>query len=91
MPSCLYIKDGKILDQESDKIWKEKEPDKKYLATLHYDNTLPMNPDGPEQLYDNKNHCLSRKQYKEQAENRKKNGSWYWKSNSFGKPLKRKR
>jgi len=72
MPSCLYIKDGKILDQESDKIWKEKEPDKKYLATLHYDNTLPMNPDGPEQLYDNKNHCLSRKQYKEQAENRKK-------------------
>lgn len=75
MPSSIYIKDSEILDQEPEKIWKEKEPDKKYLATLCYDNTPPTNPDGSQQLYDNKNHYLSRKQYKDQAQNRKKNGS----------------
>ena len=75
MPSSIYIKDGKILDQEPEKILREKKPDKNYLATLHYDNTPPMNPDGSEHLYDNKKHCLSTKQYKDQAENRKKNGS----------------
>lgn len=75
MPSSIYIKDGKILEQEPEKIWREKEPDKKYLATLHYDNTPPINPDGSEHLYDNKNHCLSRKQYKDQKENRKKNSN----------------
>ena len=51
MPSSIYIKDSEILDQE---------PDKKYLATLCYDNTPPTNPDGSQQLYDNKNHYLSR-------------------------------
>lgn len=33
------------------------------------------NPDGSEQLYDNKKHYLSGKQYKDQAENRKKTGA----------------
>ncbi|RKI19472.1 ISL3 family transposase, partial [bacterium 1xD8-6] len=75
MPSAIYIKDGKILEQAPEKIQREKEPDKKYLSTLHYDNSPPVNPDGSEHSYDNKNHCLSRKQYKDQAENRKKNGS----------------
>lgn len=75
MPSAIYIKDGKILEQAPEKIQREKKLDKKYLSTLHYDNSPPMNPDGSEHLYDNKNHCLSRKQYKDQAENRKKNGS----------------
>lgn len=74
MPSSVYIKDGKVLEEAPEKIWREKEPDKKYLSTLHYDNSPPMNPDGSEHLYDNKNHCLSKKQYKDQAENRKKNG-----------------
>lgn len=73
MPSSVYIKNGKILAQKPEKIWREKEPDKAYLATLHYDNTPPRNSDGSEQLYDNKNHCLTRTQYKRQSENRKKN------------------
>lgn len=43
--NCIYIKDGKILDQEPEKILREKKPDKKYLATLHYDNTPPFQND----------------------------------------------
>lgn len=73
MPSSVYIKDEKLLTQEPERIWREKEPDKAYLATLHYDNTPPRNPDGSEHLYDNKNHFLTRTQYKRQSENRKKN------------------
>lgn len=75
MPSNIYIKEGKILDQEPEKIQREKEPDKAYLATLNYDNTPPRNSDGSEHLYDNKNHCLSAARYKHLAENRKKNSS----------------
>ena len=36
-----YIKDGKILEQAPEKIQREKEPDKKYLSTLHYE-VLPL-------------------------------------------------
>lgn len=72
MPSSIYIKDGRKLEQPPEKIPREKEPDRAYLATQHYDNTPPENSDGSIQTYDNKYHNLSQKQYKEQAENRKK-------------------
>lgn len=73
MPSSIYIQNGKILEQAPEKVLKEKEPDREYLATLHYDNSPPVNADGSIQEYDNKHHLLSKKQYKTQAENRKKN------------------
>ena len=73
MPSTVYIKDGKVLDEAPEKVWKEKEPDHAILAALHYDNTPPKNPDGTERIYDNKRHDLASAQYKKQEENRKKN------------------
>lgn len=75
MPSNVYIKDGKVLDEAPEKVLREKEPDHARLATLHYDNTPPKNPDGSERTYDNKKHDLASAQYKKQADNRKKNGS----------------
>lgn len=73
MPSTVYIKDGKVLDEAPEKVWKEKEPDHAILAALHYDNTPPKNPDGTERIYDKKRHDLASAQYKKQEENRKKN------------------
>jgi transposase len=73
IPSQIYIKDGKVLDHAPEKVLKEKEPDEAYLATLHYDNEPPKNPDGSVCIYDNKKHYLKAKQYVDQAESRKKN------------------
>lgn len=73
MPSKIYIQDGKVLNHEPPKICQEKKPDEEYIASLHYDNTPPKNPDGSKRTYDNKKHKLTSKQYIAQAENRKKN------------------
>lgn len=75
MPGKIYVKDGEILDHAPEKIYQEKQPDTDYLASLDYDNEPPRNPDGSEVIYDNKKHCLTNKQYKKQAETRKKNKS----------------
>lgn len=75
MPSMVYIQDGKVLDSAPEKVLHEKRPDEEYIASLHYDNTPPKNPDGSERTYDNKNHLLTKKQYVDQAESRKKNNS----------------
>jgi hypothetical protein len=75
MPSNVYIKDGKILDNEPAKVLQEKTPDEEYISSLHYDNTPPKNPDGSQRTYDNKRHQLTRKQYVDQAEGRKKNSN----------------
>ncbi len=75
MPSNVYIRDGKILDNKPEKVLQEKNPDEKHIASLNYDNTLPKNPDGSQRIYDNKKHLLTTKQYVEQAESRKKNSN----------------
>jgi len=75
MPSSVYIRDGKILDNAPEKVLLEKRPEEEYIASLHYDNTPPKNPDGSERTYDNKNHLLTKKQYVVQAESRKKNSN----------------
>lgn len=75
MPPSVYIKEGNLLSQEPEKIQKEKEPDPAFLASLHYDSTPPLNPDGSECLYDNKIHDLSKTRAKDQAIRRKKNSS----------------
>ena len=75
MPSSIYIRDGKILDNAPEKVLLEKKPDEEYIASLHYDNTPPKNPDGSQRIYDNKKHLLTQKQYVDQAEGRKKNSN----------------
>lgn len=75
MPSTVYLKDGNVLERPPEKILKEKEPDRDYLATLHYDDTPPMKPDGTELEYDNKSRNPGRKRCLEQTQNRKKNNN----------------
>jgi len=75
MPSSVYIRDDKVLDNVPEKVLLEKRPDEEYIASLHYDNTPPKNPDGSERTYDNKKHLLTQKQYVDQAEGRKKNSN----------------
>jgi len=75
MPSSIFIRDGKILDSEPEKISREKMPDTTLQNMLHYDNSPPENPDGTEHIYDNKRRNLSNAQYKRQAEDRKKNSN----------------
>ena len=73
MPAIIYIKNEKILEQEPEKILKEKAPDYTYLSTLNYDCTPPKNPDGSERSFDNKKHDLASSKYKELQIQRKKN------------------
>ena len=73
MPATIYIKNEKILEQEPEKILKEKAPDYTYLSTLNYDCTPPKNPDGSERSFDNKKHDLASSKYKELQIQRKKN------------------
>lgn len=73
VPAKLFIRDGKVLDEEPQKLPHEKRPDDALLASLRYDNTPPRNPDGTEMAYDNKKHDLSSEQYRFQAQSRKKN------------------
>lgn len=75
MPAKVYIKDGKILKEEPEKVLQEKIPDYEYLSTLDYDNSPPMNPDGTERNFDNKKHDLNSPQYKQQQMQRKKNNN----------------
>lgn len=75
MPAHIYIKDGKILEQEPEKVLHEKVPDHAYLSTLDYDRTPPKNPDGSERLFDNKKHDLNTTEYKDRQMRRKKNKS----------------
>ena len=72
LPAKIFVRDGKVLDQEPQKIPQEKKPDDAFLAALHYDNTPPRNPDGTEMAYDNKKHDFSSGQYHAQAQFRKK-------------------
>ena len=68
-----YLKDGKILEHEPEKILREKTPDYAYLSTLNYDCTPPQNPDGSERIFDNKKHDFTTSTYKEMQVQRKKN------------------
>lgn len=73
MPAAVYIKNGKVLEHEPEKILQEKTPDHAYLSTLNYDCTPPKKTDGSEISFDNKKHNLNSAQYKNQQIQRKKN------------------
>lgn len=70
LPEKLFFRDGKLLDQEPEKIYVERTPDYAYLASLSYDNSIPRNPDGSEKLFDNKKRDLNSVQYQKQAKSR---------------------
>ena len=90
MPAKIYIKDGKILEKEPEKVLREHTPDYAYLATLNYDNSPPINSDGTERNFDNKKHDLNSKQYKQQKIQRKKNSREKLKAFQQQEPNERK-
>lgn len=73
LPAKIFIQNGKVLNQEPEKIPQVKKPDDAFLASLHYDNTPPISSDGTEITYDNKKRDLTSGQYRRQAQSRKKN------------------
>lgn len=75
MPSEIFIRDGKILDHPPEKVLREKKPDKRLLAGMNYDNSVPLDEQGDEITFDNKKRDLDSPRYKTHAENRKKNNS----------------
>lgn len=74
IPAELFIRKGEVLDSAPEKVLMEKVPDEKLMASLHYDNTIPQNPDGTDLTFDNKKHRLDSPQYQAHAESRKKTG-----------------
>ena len=75
MPSEIFIRDGKVLDHPPEKVLREKKPDERLLAGMNYDNSVPLDEQGDEILFDNKRRDLDSPQYKAHAESRKKNNS----------------
>lgn len=73
MPTEIFIRNSEVLNRAPEKVLKEKMPDEKLIEFLHYDNSVPQNPDGTEMKFDNKRHDPDSRQYREQAESRKKN------------------
>lgn len=72
MPSEIFIRDGKVMDQSPEKVLREKKPDEKLLAGMNYDNSVPLDEQGDEITFDNKKRNLDSPQYKAHAESRKK-------------------
>lgn len=75
MPPEIFIRNSDVLDKAPEKVLKEKMPDERSIEMLHYDNSIPQTPNGTEIRFDNKSHDLNSRQYREQAESRKKNNN----------------
>lgn len=76
LPSEIFIKDGKVMDMVPEKTRKLKvNPASEQLDQYDYNNEAPVDGEGRPVSYDNKKHDLDGKQYREQAESRKKNRS----------------
>lgn len=70
----IFVKDGEVLDSPPEKEKKLKlSPDSILLSRYEYDNTHPLDENGAAISYDNKRRNFESKQYKRQAEGRKKN------------------
>ena len=71
IPEKIFIKDGKITDKPVAKVRKElANIDSKILETLNYDNSIPIDKNGNEIVYDNKLRNFDSKQYIEQKQRR---------------------
>lgn len=73
IPTSIFIKEGKILDEEPKKIWKENDFDETKLDGISYDNSVPVDENGKEIEFNSKRRDIDGKEYKELEENRKKN------------------
>lgn len=73
MPAEIFIRDGEVMDTPPEKVLREIVPDEKALNNMDYDNSVPLDEEGHEILYDNKRRDVDSPQYKSQAESRKKN------------------
>ena len=71
MPQKIFIRDGVVLDQEPDKVKTLSVPlDSPELNELHYDNTPPVDKNGNEIHYCNKNRNENSEKYRTYARNR---------------------
>lgn len=75
MPAEIFIRNGKILDTPPEKVLQETKPDRRRLESMDYDNSVPLDEQGHQIMFDDKKRDLDSPQYKAQAENRKKNNS----------------
>jgi len=74
IPEEIFIKDGQILDFPPERVKRLKvSPASPLLNQYEYDNTIPLDENSEPITYDNKKRNLASKQYKRQAESRKKN------------------
>ena len=75
LPSAIFIQNGTVLDQAPEKENREKIFDESRLDGIFYDNSAPVDESGNEIAFQSKRRNLDSRQYKRQAENRKKNSS----------------
>lgn len=71
IPSKIFIKDNKILEEEPKKVYRYKSNiTNSDLKSWSYDNTSPIDESGNIIIYDDKKHDLDSPQYLKQAQNR---------------------
>lgn len=75
MPTEIFVRNSQVLDKAPEKVLKENIPDEKLIELLNYDNSVPENFDGTEKKFDNKKHDPDSRQYRKNAESRKKNNN----------------
>lgn len=75
IPSSIFIKDGIVLDKIPEKEVREKSFNEQKLDGISYDNSPPVDENGSEIEFKSKKRNLNNRQYKQNAENRKKNSS----------------
>jgi len=74
LPAEILVKEGQILDTPPEKAKRLKiSPNSPLLNQYEYDNTEPLDESGIAVVYDNKKRNLNSKEYKKNADNRKKN------------------
>lgn len=75
MPAEIFIRNGDILDTPPEKVFRETGPDERLLENMGYDNSVPMDGQGNQVIFEGRRRDLDSRQYKACAESRKKNNS----------------
>lgn len=71
VPDKIFIKNGEILDTKPKKVAKEiANLDENILQNFNYDNSIPIDENGNEIIFDNKKRDFDSKQYIENAKSR---------------------
>ena len=74
MPSQIFIRDNKVLEETPEKIWIEKyPPDSNEFDDIHYDNSAPVDEETGEIItYCDKQRFFNKRQYLQQKESRER-------------------